>query len=68
MTTTSHSHKHLTDKGGHVTLAHLDGMDGLINGDLQDLLASTDRLHSDFSLEGEAVGAALAHWSESLSG
>jgi hypothetical protein len=49
-------------------LAHLDGMDSVISGDLLDRLATTDRLHGDPGLELGAVGAALAHWWEPRSG
>ena len=49
-------------------LAHLDGMDGVISGDLLDRLAATDRLHGDPGLELGAVGAALAHRWEPRSG
>ena len=49
-------------------LAHLDGVDGVIGGDLLDRLAATDRLHGDSGLELRAVGAALAHWWEPRSG
>jgi hypothetical protein len=41
-------------------LAHLDGMDGVISGDLLDRLATTDRLHGDSGFEFGTVGAALA--------
>ena len=47
-----------------LSLAHLDGMDGVISGDLLDPLAATDRLHGDPGLVLRAVGAALAHWWE----
>jgi len=43
-------------------LADLDGVDGVISGDLLDRLAATDRLHGDLGLELGAMGAALAHW------
>jgi len=49
-------------------LAHLDRVDGVVSGDLLDRLAATDRLHGDSGLELGAVGAALAHWWEPLSG
>jgi len=49
-------------------LAHLDGVNGVISGDLLDGLAATDRLHGDPGLELGAVSAALAHWWEPLSG
>ena len=42
-------------------LTHLDGMDGVISGDLLDRLATTDRLHGDPGLELGTMGAALAH-------
>ena len=42
-------------------LANLDGVDGVIGGDLLDRLAATDRLHGDSGLELRAVCAALAH-------
>jgi len=45
-------------------LAHLDGVDGVVGGDLLDRLAATDRLHGDPGLELGAVGAALGHWWE----
>ena len=40
----------------------------MVSGDLLDRLAATDRLHGDPGLELGAVGAALAHWWEPLSG
>ena len=43
-------------------------MNAVISGDLLDRLAATDRLHGDLGLELGAVGAALAHWWEPLSG
>ena len=43
-------------------LTDLDGVDGVIGGDLLDRLAATDRLHGDLGLELGAMGAALAHW------
>ena len=49
-------------------MAHLDGVDGVIGGDLLDRLAATDRLHGDSGLELRAVGAALAHRWEPRSG
>ena len=49
-------------------LAHLDRVNAVISGDLLDGLAATDRLHGDLGLELGAVGAALAHWWEPLSG
>ena len=49
-------------------LAHLDGVDGVIGGDLLNRLAATDRLHGDPGLELGAVGSALAHRWEPLSG
>jgi hypothetical protein len=49
-------------------LAHLDGMNGVISGDLLDRLATTDRLHGDPRLALGTVGAALAHWWEPHSG
>jgi hypothetical protein len=51
-----------------LSLAHLDGMDGVISGDLSDRLATTDRLHGDSGFEIGTVGAALAHRWEPLSG
>jgi hypothetical protein len=42
-------------------LAHPDGMDRMISGDLLDRLSATDRLHGDLGLELGAMGAALAH-------
>jgi len=49
-------------------LTHLDRVDGMVGGDLLDRLAATDRLHGDPGLELGAVGAALAHRWEPLSG
>lgn len=49
-------------------LADLDRVDGVVGGDLLDRLAATDRLHGDPGLELGAVGAALAHRWERLSG
>jgi hypothetical protein len=49
-------------------LALLDGMDGVIIGDLLDRIVTTDRLQCNFGLEVGAVGAALAHWWEPLLG
>ena len=49
-------------------LAHLDGVDGVVGGDLLDVLAATDRLHGDSGLELRAVDSGLAHWWEPLSG
>ena len=49
-------------------LAHLDGVNGVISGDLLDRLTTTDRLHGDPGLELGAVSAALAHWWEPRSG
>jgi len=40
----------------------------MVGGDLLDRLAATDRLHGDPGLELGAVGAALAHRWEPLSG
>jgi hypothetical protein len=49
-------------------LTDLDGLDGVISGDLLDRLAATDRLHGDSGLELGAVGEALAHRWEPSSG
>jgi hypothetical protein len=49
-------------------LSHLDRVDGVVSGDLLDRLAATDGLHGDSGLELGAVGAALIHWWEPLSG
>ena len=49
-------------------LAHLDGVNGVISGDLLDRLTATDRLHGDPGLELGTVGASLAHWREPPSG
>jgi len=54
-------------RGAH-PLADLDRVDGVIGGNLLDRLAATDRLYGDPGLEVQAVGAALAHWWELLSG
>jgi hypothetical protein len=43
-------------------------MDCVINGDLLDRLAATDRIHGDLGFELRAVGAALAYRWEILSG
>jgi hypothetical protein len=43
-------------------------MDGVVGGDVLDRLAATDRFHDDPGLELGAMGAALAHWWEPLSG
>ena len=40
----------------------------MIGGDLLDGLAATGRLDGDSGLELRAVGSALAHWWEPLSG
>ena len=40
----------------------------MVRGDVLDRLAATDHLHGDSDLELRAVGAALAHWLEPLSG
>ncbi len=42
-------------------LTDLDGVDGVISGDLLDRLAATDRFHGDSGLELGAMGAAFAH-------
>ena len=42
-------------------LAEMDGVNGVINGDLLDLLATTDRLDGDHGLELGAVGESIAH-------
>ena len=49
-------------------LAHLDRVNAVISGDLLDRLGATNRLHGDLGLELGAVGAAVAHWWEPLSG
>jgi hypothetical protein len=49
-------------------LAQLDGVDGVIGGDLLDGLATTDHLHGNPGLELGAMGAALAHRWEPQSG
>ena len=49
-------------------LAHLDRVNAVISGDLLDRLGATNRLHGDLDLELGAVGAAVAHWWEPLSG
>ena len=49
-------------------LPHLDGMDGVISGDLLDRLEANNRLYGNSRLELRAVGAALAHWWEPHSG
>ena len=49
-------------------LAHLDRVNAVISGDLLDRLGTTNRLHGDLGLELGAVGAAVAHWWEPLSG
>ena len=49
-------------------LAHLNGMDGWINGDLLDRLATTVRLHGDYHLEVRAMDSAHADWWEPHSG
>jgi hypothetical protein len=49
-------------------LAHLNRVNGVVSGDLLDRFAATDRLHGDPGLELGAVGAALAHRWEPLSG
>jgi len=45
-------------------LAHLDRVNGVVGGNLLNLLAATDRLHGDPGLELWSVGAALARWWE----
>jgi hypothetical protein len=42
-------------------LAHLDGVYRMINSDLLERLAATDRLHGDLGLELGAMGAVLAY-------
>jgi hypothetical protein len=52
----------------HLSWQRGDWVDSVIGGDLLDRLAATDRLHGDPGLELGAMGAALTHRWEPLSG
>ena len=51
-----------------IPLAHLNRVNGVVSSDLLDRFATTDRHHGDPGLELGAVGEALAHLWENLSG